>query len=161
MKFNNNYILETDQNDTRALEQEFSYDEKDELGPSRWYLLSSACGNEKKQSPIDIRLGNVMVGNIFDPVQIEGLNKLPASITAMNNGHSLVIRFTYEDDFKVQLRNGPLEDRTYVVDNIHWHWGENDFSGSEHRINGKQFSAEGHVVTYNAEYGLHSTFLRL
>lgn len=136
-------------NDTRL---EYSYDDEDEFGPSRWYLISSSCGSARMQSPIDIKLEHVTVGNIFEPLQIDGLDQLPASIMAMNNGHSLVLRFTFEDDFKVSMRNGPLEDRTYFVDSVHFHWGEN-FFGSEHSINGQQFSAEGHVVMYNSQYG--------
>lgn len=137
-------------NDTR----EFSYDEEDEFGPSRWYLISPLCGDPRMQSPIDINLHNVEIGNIFEPLEIDGLDQLPASITAMNNGHSLVLRFTYDDEFKVTARKGPLEDRSYTIDSIHWHWGENDFGGSEHKLNGRQFSAEGHVILYGSEFGL-------
>lgn len=146
--------------------QEYSYDDNSDFGDPApidnnlpgnegWNQFNSMCRLGQRQSPIDINLIDVKMGNIFEPLQIEGLDQLPSSITAINNGHSLVIRFIFADDFQVRLTSGPLgKIHSYIVDSVHWHWGENDFSGSEHTISGKRFSAEGHIVSYNSAYSM-------
>lgn len=60
--------------------------------------------------------------------------------------------FKYKDGKPAQLIGGPLKNR-YNVEGIHIHWGANDLWGSEHAMNGKRFSAEAHVVSYNQKYG--------
>ncbi|XP_054152441.1 putative carbonic anhydrase 5 [Oppia nitens] len=43
--------------------------------------------------------------------------------------------------------------KKYILDSFHFHWGNNDFNGSEHSINGVFRSAEVHLVHYNELYG--------
>lgn len=147
-------IIENSIINVTDVRQEFSYDDENDFGPQNWFKLSSICGHGRRQSPIDLSFLDVKVGNIFEPVQIKGLNQIPSSIMASNNGHSFVIKFAYADDFQVHFTKGPLGKEVFFLDSIHWHWGHNDFSGSEHRINGKQFSAEGHVVLFNSAYSM-------
>lgn len=74
-------------------------------------------------------------------------------VQAQNNGHAFVIKFTYADGMPARFLGGSLK-TPYIIDNIHWHWGDNDQQGSEHTINGRAYSAEAHVVSYNSKYGL-------
>lgn len=132
---------------------EWSYTESESYGPSNWYKISAGCGGTR-QSPIDINLFGLQIGNISEPLQIDGANQIPESITVSNNGHSFVVKFNYANGYQARLRKGPLgRDTYYLIDSVHWHWGEFDFAGSEHRVNGLQFSAETHIVSYNSKYG--------
>ena len=49
------------------------------------------------------------------------------------------------------LSGGPLKD-TYVFEQLHFHWGENDFEGSEDLINNHSFPMEMHAVFYKEDY---------
>ena len=57
-----------------------------------------------------------------------------------------------KDDFPT-IRDGGFNDTIYVFKQLHFHWGVADNNGSEHRIDNKQYSAEMHMVHYNAKYG--------
>lgn len=43
--------------------------------------------------------------------------------------------------FIVALSGGPLA-KKYKFEQFHFHWGDKDSEGSEHRVNGKMYSAE-------------------
>ena len=45
-------------------------------------------------------------------------------------------------------RGGPLKSN-YTFHQLHFHWGEDNEKGSEHRINGKSFPMEMHIVHLN------------
>lgn len=53
---------------------------------------------------------------------------------------------------QAMVTGGPLGDKVYVFEQLHFHWGETDNEGSETLINGKSYSMEMHAVFYNAEY---------
>lgn len=133
-------------------DEEFSYENTDEFSPPNWHLLNETCAGQR-QSPININLFEVQPGNVNTPLEIEGAKQIPVSITASNNGHSMVLNFNYENNFKVKFTRGPLERATYHVGSVHWHWGDYGFGGSEHTINGLKYSAEAHFVSYNSKYG--------
>ena len=47
-----------------------------------------------------------------------------------------------------RVSGGPIKDLTYSLLSFHAHWGRNDDEGSEHLIDGKQYSAEVVVVNF-------------
>lgn len=49
------------------------------------------------------------------------------------------------------LRGGPLKS-TYEADNIHFHWGSKIRKGSEHKLDGKFYDLEMHIVHRNKKY---------
>ncbi|CAL8103809.1 unnamed protein product [Calicophoron daubneyi] len=126
-------------------------------GPSKWAEEGYPAAAGTHQSPIDIVDSNVVLYpqlkrvNLFsDPTSMSGITQY----TVKNNGHSVHIAFpskTWYVSF--------LGDRTkqYEVIQMHFHWGANDSVGSEHEINGKSFSAEAHLVTYNSMLYANST----
>lgn len=127
----------------------FSYGLTDVRGPLNWGLISTIC-NGNRQSPVNIITTNPSRA-VTTPFKIRGYADLPVSIKTTNNGHSIAIKLNYRNNSAVYFEGGPLQGR-YIVDNIHWHWGENNM-GSEHTINGKKYAAEAHVVSYNSKYG--------
>ncbi|MGV3345327.1 carbonic anhydrase [Enterobacteriaceae bacterium LUAb1] len=103
-------------------------------GPEHWGELSpafSVCHTGQFQSPIDIR----------SPVDA----KLPAldiifhsaAESMVNNGHTIQITVSDEDDFK-------LDNHHFTLMQYHFH------SPSENLINGKQYPLEAHFVHTSA-----------
>ena len=54
--------------------------------------------------------------------------------------HSTV-KVSVSPESNALLRGGGLDD-TYKLAQFHFHWGSNDFHGSEHRIDGREFPME-------------------
>lgn len=49
--------------------------------------------------------------------------------------------------FVTDVTGGPCKDHSYLLEQIHLHWGEDDSSGSEHLVNSHSFAAEVRLVT--------------
>jgi hypothetical protein len=137
------------QDDEESEEKVFSYDEKDLFGPQNWGAINGNCDG-KQQSPIELKepLASSEVQNTS--FIIEGFTAKPNAITVYNNGHAAAMKFNFSYG-AITMRGGPLE-TPYVLDNVHWHWGDTDLYGSEHTLNGRRYSAEAHFVTYSAAY---------
>lgn len=132
-------------------EDYFSYDENDDVSPSRWCKINKNCSGNN-QSPVILYESLTFRGQkASHPLTIEGFAKVPIALTATNSGHSIAVRLEYEGE-PARISGGPLKS-SYILDNIHWHWGENDAAGSEHALNGKRYAAEAHFVFYNAKFG--------
>lgn len=145
------FQYETEANPGVVLDEKsvFSYDKLDPLGPNNWRKISCLCGGAK-QSPVSLYTWDAERKHDL-PLKIHGLKNLPRNITISNSGHSAVLKFNFKKGEAVTLNDGPLKG-TYVLDNIHWHWGKSDNEGSEHTLNGRRFSAEMHLVTYSSQY---------
>lgn len=50
------------------------------------------------------------------------------------------------------LSGGPLGNNVYAFEQLHFHWGENDYEGSEDLINNHSFPMEMHAVFYKEDY---------
>jgi carbonic anhydrase len=135
----------------------FTYGKNDPFGPSNWGLISKECDG-KKQSPININTWTAKPKQ-GKSLKIEGIRKQASSITAQNNGHGFYIKFKYANGEPAKFVGGPLKN-SYIIDNIHWHWGKRDQEGSEHTINGIRYSSEAHVVSYNSKYKTISEALK-
>lgn len=53
---------------------------------------------------------------------------------------------------QAMVTGGPLGDNTYVFEQLHFHWGQNNNEGSETTINNQSFTMEMHAVFYNQKY---------
>ncbi|KAM3257888.1 hypothetical protein ACQJBY_049920 [Aegilops geniculata] len=110
----------------------FNYGDKDPTGPDKWAKLNkgwAACGDGKKQSPIDIC--KVEIKKDMGPLD---QTYESAACTLENRGH----------DFILQWKGGngklTIEKKDYVLQQVHWH------VPSEHTINGTRFDMELHMV---------------
>ena len=56
------------------------------------------------------------------------------------------------DSQKPSFTGGGYSDR-YVFQQLHFHWGSDDNSGSEHTVDGRAYAGEMHLVHYNSKYG--------
>lgn len=60
--------------------------------------------------------------------------------------------YTYLNSNKPYIKNGPLQEK-YLLEQIHFHWGNQDDIGSEHSVNGRFFPMEMHAVHYKESAG--------
>lgn len=115
-------------------------------GPHTWEKVAPAAKG-KRQSPIDIipaeatydaALASSPLRITYDPKKSQKL---------INTGHSAQVTY---DSAGSSLTGGPLSHK-YEVAQYHLHWGKSDDTGSEHRVDGKMYAAELHIVHWNTE----------
>jgi carbonic anhydrase len=103
-------------------------------GPSQWGKLDpayAACGTGKHQSPIDLTKASLK--DLKDPE----LHYQPSTIRVLNNGHTVQVNYDKGSSMDV-------DGQRFEVLQIHYH------APSEHRVDGKTFPAELHIVHKNA-----------
>ncbi|XP_015223702.1 carbonic anhydrase 5A, mitochondrial isoform X2 [Lepisosteus oculatus] len=100
-----------------------------------------------RQSPIDIAPKDSVFDPHLQPLKIKYDPKTCQQI--WNNGYSFLVEYDDTSD-KSTISGGPLKDQ-YRLCQFHFHWGENNAWGSEHTIDRKLFSAELHLVHWNAD----------
>lgn len=104
-------------------------------GPENWGELSdefATCKTGKLQSPIDIRNA---YNATLPPLE---MNFHTAAEKLVNNGHTLQVTASDEDEFR-------LDDQIFTLRQYHFH------TPSENRINGKSFPLEAHFVHASKE----------
>ncbi|XP_071959708.1 carbonic anhydrase 2-like [Antedon mediterranea] len=116
------------------------------LDPQEWGKEFPIAIHGKRQSPIDIKTSeieyNPSLGKLkfdYDPKSIKNV---------VNNGHTFTVSVAQTDEN--DITGGPLEHK-YELAQFHCHWGSKDDIGSEHTVNGKQYSAELHFVHWNTD----------
>lgn len=115
----------------------FGYDDQ-----CAWEDIPQSQCHGYRQSPINIHKQSVQDGREVGlrDLQISYLyRQIHGNFT--NNGHSL--QFTPYNKAGFTLRTHMGE---YELQQFHFHWGEYDYEGSEHRVDGKQFTGELHFV---------------
>ncbi|CAA0837836.1 Alpha carbonic anhydrase 1- chloroplastic [Striga hermonthica] len=103
-------------------------------GPNQWASLSPSfflCATGKSQSPIDIITGGAVPSKTLKPL-VREYNAV--NVTLVNNKYTVAIEYPEHTGEII------VDDKHYSLKQMHWH------SPSEHRINGKRFAAELHMV---------------
>ncbi|XP_076631914.1 carbonic anhydrase 2 [Colletes latitarsis] len=129
---------------TNLVSADFGYDGND--GPSHWGENHKACLG-KQQSPIDIEAKDVTMAS-YPPLEFSNLQN-PHKANLTNNGHTVMIQSV--DTELPTISGGPIND-TYIFQQMHFHWGQNDRIGSEDLINNHSFSMELHAVFWKKSY---------
>lgn len=147
------------------------------------------CKTGKRQSPIDIISSNAKKFDIADttgrpievqwpitipPVALSGSpntlnfssvykNYIMRQFQLTNNGHSTVLnKFLTKNMLKPKFDwERSRRNAVYKLQQVHFHWGSDDTQGSEHKLDGKAFPLEMHLVHYRSLEGEHgySSFL--
>lgn len=127
------------------------WDYSKEKGPANWHK-DYPIANGKRQSPVDLIETEAKRGSDLKPLKVSypsfGQSKI------LNNGHSVVFQPDASSN-STELSGGPLA-KKYKFEQFHFHWGDKDIEGSEHRINGKMYSAELHFVHWDCDS--HASF---
>ncbi|KAL5276953.1 CA14.2 family protein [Megaselia abdita] len=107
-----------------------------------------------RQSPIDIN-PNIEATKGSTIKFINYGNTIPGKdLPITNNGHTVSISFAGIKESQLPLiKGGILGDDSYILQELHFHWGANKSVGSEHTFNGKSYALEGHLVHRNTKYG--------
>ncbi|XP_033300135.1 carbonic anhydrase 2-like [Bombus bifarius] len=109
----------------------------------------------KFQSPIDIEENNVAPASYPD-LEFSGLQK-PHKALIMNNGHTVMIQSIDSESPEI---SGASLNSTYVFEQLHFHWGNNDSLGSEDLINNHSYSMEMHAVFWKKAYGTYDEAIK-
>ena len=109
--------------------------------------------NGKRQSPINLALNDPDITVPAAPYTPElTLDKYSSSdITSVENTGITVMFHAHEN--ATVITGGPIDASLgYRLLQFHFHWGSHSHCGSEHLLNGRQFSAELHLVHFNTKY---------
>ncbi|XP_068610966.1 uncharacterized protein [Brachionichthys hirsutus] len=112
--------------------------------PGNWKdLPGSSCG-DNKQSPINIITGKVKIDPNLHNFSFLNFSSQHVIKSFVNNGHTA--KFKLKEN-EVEVSGGGLNG-TYSTIQFHFHWGETVLHpGSEHKMDGKQFPMEMHIVS--------------
>ncbi|KAH8251098.1 hypothetical protein KR026_011317 [Drosophila bipectinata] len=131
--------------------QDFGYEGRS--GPEHWGEEYARCTG-KHQSPININHVSVKQYS-FPKLEFHNFNVEPKSMLVTNNGHTVLVKMSFNKGKAPRVRGGPLAEKSsvgYQFEQFHFHWGENDTIGSEDMIDNHAYPAELHVVLRNLEY---------
>uniref|UniRef100_A0A4P6DFP0 Carbonic anhydrase n=1 Tax=Rhodnius prolixus TaxID=13249 RepID=A0A4P6DFP0_RHOPR len=118
------------------------------------FAVDNWPNNKMFQSPINICLCKTKKAD-FPPLLLENFD-FSADLKVTNNGRTLQVK-TKQASLP-SITGGPLRNK-YYLENFHFHWGR-ACEGSEHLIDGKRFSMEGHFV-FTREYKLNISLTKL
>ncbi|CAF4364577.1 unnamed protein product [Rotaria sp. Silwood2] len=124
-----------------------------DIGPDVWEDSYPICARTI-QSPINI-LTACTVYNEFPTFQFSPDTNVTQNFTVTNNGHTITALQIDSTAFPLTLSGGGLNG-TFQFVNLHFHWGENYKSGSEHQINGEKYGGEIHFVYLNPANNLYA-----
>lgn len=106
---------------------------------SEWLTFPGSQSGGKRQSPINIDTNTTKSNSLLVPLQFSGHND-PHEITLKNKGTNITF---LPSAFDCTLTNHL---GAYTLQEFHFHWGRTNDEGSEHTVNGEQFSSEIHFV---------------
>lgn len=139
------FLVLTSDQAQKKINQEWNYDT---LGPDYWKAnFANSCGNGKKQSPINIETRDVVESEQLKPIKFNNYDKEIEWIVT-NNGHTIVALPVHKRNIKsfpISI-NGSNFRKNFFLVQFHFHWGFNDYQGSEHRIDYEKFPLEMHLL---------------
>ncbi|XP_014469160.1 PREDICTED: uncharacterized protein LOC106741545 [Dinoponera quadriceps] len=111
----------------------------------------------KLESPIDLNIGYMRVIEL-NPLQWCNYNVMPKKLKLTNTGYTVILSAKWETE-RPCLRDGPFAS-SYTFSQIHFHWGETNMDGSEHRVDGESMPMELHAVHFKSDYETQEAALR-
>jgi len=127
-------------------EKEWNYDK---LGPDYWKVkFSKECGIGEKQSPINIKTDEVVYSSKLKDINFINYDK-PIIYEVINNGHTVVVNPKPKNARYTPSITGSNFGNKFTLKQFHFHWGYNDYQGSEHLIDYEKFPLELHLVHEN------------
>uniref|UniRef100_A0A3Q3NIZ8 Carbonic anhydrase n=1 Tax=Labrus bergylta TaxID=56723 RepID=A0A3Q3NIZ8_9LABR len=121
--------------------------------PDVWGAVSRHCSG-RHQSPVNIVTRKVLPDGQLTPFHFIGYQEAFHG-RLINNGHTVHLDLPS----RIKIKGGNLA-VPYKALQVHLHWGNDGGPGSEHTIDGEQFSMEMHIVHIKEEYSSVSQALR-
>lgn len=124
-----------------------------EMGPDAWPHEFHDCSG-KAQSPINFDTTKLEYDhNLKQFSYVNYAKELNWNVS--HNGHSVVISPIKDGDQTKLSVKGSDFDQDFELLQFHFHWGFNDFQGSEHYVDGEKFPLEMHLV-HKSNEGVYS-----
>lgn len=118
-------------------------------GPANWKNSDARCGGTR-QSPIDYKSGEITYGETsLTPLVLSGYTSTSGNVSLKNTGGTLKVEKYERGANNLTGRGLP---GTFTFAQLHFHWGPDNNSGSEHTVGGKSYPLELHFVHYNLKY---------
>ncbi|XP_044957947.1 alpha carbonic anhydrase 7-like isoform X2 [Hordeum vulgare subsp. vulgare] len=120
-------------------ESEFSYIRGAKNGPENWGTFKeewATCGTGQMQSPIDL---SDRRASPSPDLGYLNHSYVPADASIVNRGHDIAVMF-HGDAGSLSI-----DGTAYHLRQVHWH------APSEHRVNGRRYSLELHMVHLSAQ----------
>ncbi|KAK7490913.1 hypothetical protein BaRGS_00017785 [Batillaria attramentaria] len=131
-------------------DRDYSFNPSAPNGPNNWGRVSWCCDGFL-QSPVHVTRQTARCGEVMGSVLYSTVLPVPGII--YNTG--LIGKYPKMSFYgRVELTNVPgtnFRDR-YVLDSLHVHFGNSRQVGSEHRVNGRFYDGELHLVHYKDTY---------
>jgi carbonic anhydrase len=116
-----------------------------ENGPDIWPILFNECSGHK-QSPINIQTNKTQYDKTLLPFKFINYYKI-INWTIVNNGKTIRIDPNWDQNRTTRFSLGGSNLETKLpFNNFHFHWGYNNYQGSEHRIDSKKYPLEMHII---------------
>ncbi|XP_066581981.1 carbonic anhydrase 1-like [Prorops nasuta] len=113
------------------------------------YIQQLASTDGRLESPIDLNMSH-MTQIQLPPLQWLNYEIPPKKLKIANTGSTVIISAKWERE-RAHLFGGPFL-QSFIFSQIHFHWGENDMSGSEHYVDGGRMPMELHAVHFKSDY---------
>ncbi|KAH9415555.1 Carbonic anhydrase [Dermatophagoides pteronyssinus] len=117
------------------------------LEQQNWANGENQCDGSS-QSPIDLITQDVFYNNTLK-LDLINYDQPLISYKVTNNGHSIQFDYTGDVDSAPAITGTVLNNGIFRLAQFHFHWGMAKHIGSEHKINGRAFPVEMHLVHYN------------
>ncbi|XP_036324613.1 carbonic anhydrase 2-like [Rhagoletis pomonella] len=120
---------------------------------SKWYDNYQQC-SFNRQSPIELNSNEAIVSYDMPLVNFVHYDvPYRTAVRSENNGHTANIQLPTTRRDAAYITGGPLvENTTYIMESLHFHWGSNDSHGSEHVLNSQRYAMEMHLLHRNTKY---------
>lgn len=105
----------------------------------------------KHQSPINIITKDAIRVRHPYALHLKHWDEKPLSMKIENEIVAIRIIFKYPEHKVPTIKGGPLHS-TYKLVGVHFHMGDVDGAGSDHKINGRSGEGEVHMVYINKKY---------
>ncbi|BFZ24188.1 hypothetical protein BsWGS_27227 [Bradybaena similaris] len=141
-------LLSFDPGDASVWDRWWSYEGIN--GPAFWGRANpdwKLCQFGRLQSPINIEPSRLL----YDPnLKMLRIDAAMVAGLLLNTGHDITLEIKSEGLNHLNVTDGPLS-YTYRLAEIKFHMATNDSLGSEHRVSGRSFPGEMHIIAYNSD----------
>ncbi|KFM77634.1 Carbonic anhydrase 2, partial [Stegodyphus mimosarum] len=125
-------------------------------GPPFWGERYPMCYG-KEQSPVAIYSQSAVPDDTLKKLALENYDIPVTSAKVENNGHTVQLTPTDNQDRTISIGG-----TTYRLAQLHFHWGDVYYRGSEHTLDGVQYAMEMHLVhmSQDGEIAVVGVFLK-
>ncbi|XP_055870437.1 carbonic anhydrase 7-like isoform X1 [Biomphalaria glabrata] len=123
--------------------QVWNYRNGEPDGPEKWYVKYPHCGGVM-QSPIDIVSSQAIYSPALTSLNFSDYLMSKGDNFTLSNRGGRMVQLVYSGT-PIYLLGGGLP-TAYKLVQLHFHWGANQYLGSEHYMDGKSFPMEVHLV---------------